>query len=214
MNLAKMAPTCSNFVIKTFAHVAGLIGLTAVGTQLPYMDALITKSQESFLGKVLYVGILMGVFMYMLFLSPGIPKYVLAALIAAFFGMILRADISRLVDKDALKRVLVTTVAICIGMMALAAVDTSGRFLSFYPVLGMGLLTLVITQVFFYFTEKRVPKWIESLGAGLFALFIAADTQMIRKHARECRKNPDYIGESYGLFLDLLNLFSFVGGSD
>lgn len=210
-----MATSCSNYVAKTFLHAAGLLGVTAAGTQLPYMDEILAKSQASLFGKFLQIVILMAVFLVMiLVLKPGIPKYLLAIALSLYFGMVLRTDIANMVEKDSLKRVLITTVAISLGMVALAFADTSGRFLTFYPVLTMGLLVLVGVMLFFYFTEKERPKWIEPLGAALFALFIAADTQLIRRHAKQCSAPADYIEESYGLFLDVLNLFSFVGGSD
>jgi FtsH-binding integral membrane protein len=211
-----MATSCSNYVAKTFLHAAGLLGVSAVGTQLPYMDEIIAKSQQSIFGKLLYLGVLLAVFLVMfIVLKPGgIPKYLLAIAISLYFGMVLRTDIANMVEKESLKRVLIITVAISLGMVALAFADSSGRYLAFYPVLTMGLLVLTGVLVFFYFTEKERPKWIEPLGAALFALFIAADTQLIRRHAKQCRVPADYINESYGLFLDVLNLFSFLGGSD
>lgn len=210
-----MATSCSNYVAKTFLHAAGLLGVTAAGTQLPYMDEILAKTKTSFLAQFLQIVILIAVVAVMIFvLKPGIPKYLLAIALSLYFGMVLRTSIANMVEKDSLKRVLITTVAISLGMVALAFADTSGRFLTFYPVLTMGLLVLAGVMLFFYFTEKERPKWIEPLGAALFALFIAADTQLVRRHAKQCRYPADYIEESYGLFLDVLNLFSFVGGSD
>lgn len=210
-----MATSCSNYVAKTFLHTAGLLGVSAVGTQLPYMDEIIAKSRASLFGKILQIVILVAVVsVIILVLKPGISKYLVAIVLSLYLGMTMRPGIANMVEKDSLKRVLITTVAISLGMVALAFADTSGRFLTFYPVLTMGLLVLAGVMLFFYFTEKERPKWIEPLGAGLFALFIAADTQLVRRHAKQCRAPADYIEESYGLFLDVLNLFSFVGRSD
>ena len=62
-----------------------------------------------------------------------------------------------------------------------------------------------------YYDDKQIrtgSKVISSFAIALFALFTTFDINLIRAKAKACRKNPDYIDASMGIFLDFLNLIT------
>jgi FtsH-binding integral membrane protein len=203
--------SCSNYVVKTFAHVAGLLGLSAVGTQLGVADPALTyiKEKGGLLGGLLFLVAFLGLFWLFLMMQPGPLKYIAAVGFSLFFGMLLRGKIFNLQMKDKLTEVLVYTTAISVGMVGLALFDKSGRFMNMLPILFVGLLGIIAVSMYYYIMHEKKPQWLSIAGAVLFTFFIGADTQLIREHAKMCRTGgADYIDEAFGLYLDILNLFS------
>ena len=201
---------CNNYVGKTFAHVGGLIGLTALGTQISAIDpALEFLEKKGSVAKILFVVGFIGLFILFLGMKPGPFKYIAAVLISLLLGMLTRKEVQKLQMKDTLDNVLVYTAAISFSVVALAFLDKSDRFMSFFPILIAGLFGILAVSVIYALMGKGRPTWLSMVGAALFTLFIGADTQLIREHAKTCRiGRVDYIDESFGLYLDILNLFS------
>jgi FtsH-binding integral membrane protein len=201
---------CNNYVGKTFAHVGGLIGLTALGTQIGAIDpALEFLEKKGSVAKILFVVGFIGLFILFLGMKPGPFKYIAAVLISVLLGMLTRKEVQKLQMKDTLDNVLVYTAAISFSVVALAFLDKSNRFMSFFPILIAGLFGILAVSVIYALMGKGQPTWLSMVGAALFTLFIGADTQLIREHAKTCRiGRVDYIDESFGLYLDILNLFS------
>jgi FtsH-binding integral membrane protein len=202
--------SCNAYVAKTFAHVAGLIGVTAAGTQISQFDAFLEKNR-SLAEKIGLLVLPLVAFVGVLMMSPGPLKYLGAGLIAIYFGLTTRLYVQSLDLRDSLQRVLITTAAISVGIIVLALLDTSGRFLKFLPILAVSLLGYVVVSLYYYFSEKRAPGWLDTVGVALFSLFIAYDTQQIRAAAKLCRGQADYINQSFGLYLDILNIFVRLG---
>jgi FtsH-binding integral membrane protein len=54
----------------------------------------------------------------------------------------------------------------------------------------------------------------------LFTIYIAYDTQIIKEKARTCKSHlnrgvqPDYPKDSLGLFLDIINLFTYLASAN
>ena len=62
-----------------------------------------------------------------------------------------------------------------------------------------------------YYDDKQIrtgSKVISSFAIGIFALLTTFDINIIRAQAKACKKNPDYVDASMGIFLDYLNLFT------
>lgn len=201
---------CNNYVGKTFAHVGGLIGLTALGTQISAIDpALEALEKKGLFVKILFVVGFVGLFILFLGMKPGPFKYIAAVLISVLLGMLTRKEVQKLQMKDTLDNVLVYTAAISFSVVLLAFVDKSDRFMSFFPILMAGLFGIIAVTIVYGLMGKGRPSWLSMFGAALFTVFIGADTQLIREHAKTCRVGRvDYIDESFGLYLDVLNLFS------
>ena len=85
------------------------------------------------------------------------------------------------------------------------------------PVLTVLLLGGILLKMFtFIFAKKETTNHVGYLMSyafiALFSLFILYDTKKLQLHAKNCVV-PDYINESMGVFLDILNLFSNVSRS-
>lgn len=203
--------SCKNYIPKTFAHVAGLLALTAAGSQLETVEILrSTLNANGLFGKIVYLVVFVGLFAVLLFMKPGPFKYLYAIVLALFLGGTLHSLVKDLDQQDTLQKTLVQTVAVAMAMVILAFLEPSGKFIQFLPILFAGLVALLVVNLYYYFTEKSRPPILSTLGAGLFALFLAVDSQALRKAAATCKK-PDYINESMNLYLDILNLFTNLG---
>jgi FtsH-binding integral membrane protein len=199
--------SCSNYVAKTFAHAAGMLAVSAIGSTQPLPFA-----KEGKFATIAVAVVILLLFIGLLYMPPGIFKYIAAIGIVYLFGSVSHNLVEKLKLNDTLYKTLVYTAAISVGMMVLAFMDARGRFISFGPVLLMSLMVLLGANLYFYFTEKARPDWMSTAAAVLFSLFISYDTQLIRKHALACvAGSADYINESMGLYLDILNLFSNLG---
>jgi FtsH-binding integral membrane protein len=202
--------SCNAYVAKTFAHVAGLIGITAAGTQISQFDAFLERPKNMF-EKIALIILPLIVFVSILFMSPGPLKYLGAVLLTLHFGISTRTYVKSLEHKNALKRVLVTTAAISAGILFLALMDKSGQFLKFFPILMVSLLGYLSVSLYYFFSEEQKPGWLDSVGVALFSLFMAYDIQEIRAAAKRCRGKADYIDQSFGLYLDIMNIFTRLG---
>jgi FtsH-binding integral membrane protein len=201
--------SCSNYVAKTFAHVAGLVGVSAIGTRIEMLEpaAEFMKTGGTVV-KVVKLIVFIGLFMLFMMMQPGPLKYIAAVAFALFFGAGMAGLVDKLIAKEDLTRILVNLTAVSVAMIGLAVWDKSGKLLTWLPVLFVGLIAVTITSLYYYFKDEKRPKWLSAIIGALFAVFIAVDTQIIRKNAAICRPgSADYINESFGLYLDILNLF-------
>ena len=85
------------------------------------------------------------------------------------------------------------------------------------PILTVLLLGGILLKLFTWiFAKKETVNNISYLLSyafiTLFSLFILYDTKKLQIHAKKCIV-PDYINESMGVFLDILNLFSSISRS-
>lgn len=209
---------CSNYFGKVFAHVAAALGIAAGSAE--YIDLLdqFIKSKSSllsfFVNLVMLLVLLAGVFMT----SPGSPfKYVFFVLFAFWIGQTIQPLVKKLEMKNKIKDVLILTIGIFLGMMAIGFYDNQ-NLLGFGAYLMAALVGLIIAQVFLLlFYSKEAHSWISFIGTALFAVFTAYDTQVLKKNKQLCNNNnkrgipPDYPVESITFFLDFVNLFSYIG---
>lgn len=201
--------SCSNYVAKTFAHAGGMLALAAAGTQVSVFDTVSAKASASGLvGTVLLIIGFVGTFILFMMMSPGPVKYIAAVPLFMFLGAIMRDRMAELKMKDTLDQVLGYTIAITVGMVALAMFDTRGRFLQLWPVLFVGLFATLVATLYYAFKDQKRPETLSMVIAGLFSLFLGFDTQMIRAKAKICVAPADYINSAIGLTLDVLNIFS------
>ena len=75
---------------------------------------------------------------------------------------------------------------------------------------------MLISELFINDPVKRHTafSWISRITVFLFAAFVGYDIQVLKENAKLCRGNPDYVKESVGLYLDILNLFTGFGGME
>ena len=218
-------PSCKYFFGKVFAHLAGALAVSAASAEYSNLGAELLGNSSVLIKFLVNVAIAIGLLYGVYLTQPGgIAKYAFFIAFAFWIGQTLKPYVERLQDKGTLTRVLILTTGVFAAMTALGFYD-SGNFLGLGPYLFAGLIGLILAQVVLLALgtpeEKRKGiQWLNLFGVALFSLFTAYDIQVLRVNARLCKsgKNspfqPDYPVESLGIYLDFINLFSNVGGSD
>jgi FtsH-binding integral membrane protein len=217
-----MATTCKYFIAKTFAHTAAGVGIAAVSAQYPVLFNALEDGLQSpgwaallvFLASFILLWFIPG-------MSSNTPlKYVAAVSFAYIFGQLSGPLVERLDEQNILARTLFLTTGVFVGMVAVGIYDKN-NLLGFGPYLFGALIGLILAQITLiilvdtktiqneqYFEGRKLLSF---FGVALFSLFTAYDTQVVKLHARQCKKRGDYINESLGLFLDFVNLFQNLG---
>jgi FtsH-binding integral membrane protein len=213
-----MAPTCKYYLAKTFAHLAGALGIAAASSQVPiaaYLPDTVGADIAVFVVTLLILFFGIAFLMNISSVSPF--KYPVAIAMAAFFGQLMSSLIHRLDEKNILLDVLVMTTGVFAGMVALGIYDNQNLVgLGGYLMAGLVGLILASLVMILLRASKAVSgkqadigsKVMSGLGVGLFALITAYDTQQIKERARRCSGVPDYVNESVSFFLDFINLFT------
>lgn len=218
-------PSCQNYFGKVFAHVGGALAIAAVSAETSDIGAKALKGQHRMIQLLLNL-VISFVLIYgvMRTKQGGIPKYLFFAAFAFWMGQVLKPLVDQLQDKKQIERVLILTTGVFAGMAAVGFNDNQ-NLLGFGPYLLAALFGLILAQIglaIFSSPEDKAKAFeiIRFLGVGLFAAFTAYDVQRIKRSSSLCRKmknagvQPDYPSESLGLFLDYVNLFSFIGTED
>lgn len=214
--------SCKYFVAKTFAHTAVGIGIAAASAEYPVFFELLKRE----LGGPLWAALLIGIASFALIwilpkMSANTPlKYVAAASFAYLVGQMSGTLVKRLDEQNILARTLFLATGVFVGMVAVGIYDKN-NLLGFGPYLLGALIGLIIAQIILfiltattaiqkqqYFQGRKVLSFV---GIAVFSLLAAYDTQLVKLHARQCKKQGDYVNESLGLFLDFVNLFQDIG---
>lgn len=153
----------------------------------------------------------------MIYMKPGPMKYVVAAFYCALLGQTIGPFFSELQQEDLVQPVLISVCGI-FGAMTIAGFLDNQHFLGFGGYLLVALIGLIVARVGTLFlsdakeSTTSARKVLSTIGTGIFAMFVAYDTQRLKEDAQQKKKHPDYIMVTMGLYLDLLNLVTNVGG--
>ena len=217
-----MATTCNYFIAKTFAHTAVGVGIAAISAENPVLFNALEDSLQSPGWAALLVFIASFALIWFIpGMSSNTPlKYVAAISFAYLIGQLSGPLVETLYEQNILARTLFLATGIFVGMVAVGLYDKN-NMLGFGPYLFGALIGLIVAQIIIiilvdtrtiqkeqYFEGRKLLSF---FGVGLFSLFAAYDTQVVKVHARQCKKRGDYINESLGLFLDFVNLFQYLG---
>jgi len=217
-----MDTTCKHFIAKTFAHTAVGIGIAAVSAEYP----VLFNALENSLGSSGWAALLIFIAPFaLIFVLPALPansplKYVAAISFAYIIGQLSGTLVQTLDEQNILARTLFLATGVFVGMVLVGLYDKN-NMLGFGPYLFGALIGLIIAQIILFILTATTTiqkeqyfegrKLLSFFGVGLFSLFAAYDTQVIKVLARKCKKRGDYINASLGLFLDFLNLFQYLG---
>uniref|UniRef100_A0A6C0K644 Uncharacterized protein n=1 Tax=viral metagenome TaxID=1070528 RepID=A0A6C0K644_9ZZZZ len=217
-----MDTTCKHFIAKTFAHTAVGIGIAAVSAEYP----VLFNALENSLGSSGWAALLIFIASFaLIFVLPALPansplKYVAAISFAYIIGQLSGPLVETLDEQNILARTLFLATGVFVGMVLVGLYDKN-NMLGFGPYLFGALIGLIVAQIILFILTATTTiqkeqyfegrKLLSFFGVGLFSLFAAYDTQVIKVLARKCKKRGDYINASLGLFLDFLNLFQYLG---
>lgn len=217
-----MATTCNYFIAKAFAHTAVGVGIAAISAENPVLFNALEDSLQSPGWAALLVFIASFALIWFIpGMSSNTPlKYVAAISFAYLIGQLSGPLVETLYEQNILARTLFLATGIFVGMVAVGLYDKN-NMLGFGPYLFGALIGLIVAQIIIiilvdtrtiqkeqYFEGRKLLSF---FGVGLFSLFAAYDTQVVKVHARQCKKRGDYVNESLGLFLDFVNLFQYLG---
>ena len=217
-----MAANCKHFIAKTFAHTAVGVGIAAVSAEYP----VLFNALEDSLGSSGWTALLIFIASFaLIFVLPALPantplKYVAAISFAYLIGQLSGPLVETLDEQNILARTLFLATGVFVGMVLVGLYDKN-NLLGFGPYLLGALIGLIVAQFILFILTATTTiqkeqyfegrKLLSFFGVGLFSLFAAYDTQVVKLHARQCKKQGDYVNESLGLFLDFLNLFQYLG---
>jgi len=190
----------------TYLHLTGALALTAVSSETPV----------SIPGVTLIAAILTFVLIFLLiFAKPGPYKYFLFALFSIVIGQLISPSVKSLEASGQLREVLVSVAGIFLAMTVVGFVDKQ-NFLGFGGYLIAALIGLIVARLILIILKlgdptsdlKKTSTLLNWVGTGLFAIFVAYDTQVLK-----ARRNNDYVDASLALFLDIINLFTLQSDS-
>ena len=190
----------------TYLHLTGALALTAVSSETPV----------SIPGVTLISAILTFVLLFLLnYAKPGPYKYFLFALFSVVIGQLISPSVKSLEASGQLREVLASVAGIFLAMTVVGFVDKQ-NFLGFGGYLIAALIGLIVARLILIIIKlgdptsdlKKTSTLLNWLGTGLFAIFVAYDTQVLK-----ARRNSDYVDASLALFLDIINLFTLQSDS-
>ena len=214
--------SCKYFIAKTFAHTAVGVGIAAISAENPVLFNALEDSLQSPGWAALLVFIASFALIWFIpGMSSNTPlKYVAAVSFAYLMGQLSGPLVERLDEQNILARTLFLATGVFVGMVLVGIYDKN-NMLGFGPYLFGALIGLIVAQLILFILTATTTiqkeqyfegrKLLSFFGVALFSLFTAYDTQVVKLHARQCKKRGDYINESLGLFLDFVNLFQYLG---
>jgi len=192
------------FLISVFANLIAQLAITY------YVMVNYSKKPSSFV--LLFIGQIALLFIMALVPMPSWLKFLLFCLFSSLSGIMLS---SVNLDKKVIHNALFGTMSIFTFMfLAGLTLIFFGVYLSstFGFILFLSLLTLIIAQLVFSFTQSGFQRFFYFAGLLLFSIYIIYDTNVILRRDYY----GDFITASMDYYLDILNIFlNLVGiGSD
>jgi len=199
-----------SFISIVYLHLFAGSALTLASSQHPLDSSRLYTIGASIVSLILLFA--------MIYMKPGPMKYVVAALYCALLGQTIGPFFEKLQQKDLVQPVLISVCGI-FGAMTVAGFLDNQHFLGFGGYLLVALIGLIVARVGTLFlsdakeSTTSARKVLSTIGTGIFAMFVAYDTQRLKEDAQQKKKHPDYIMATMGLYLDMLNLITNVGGA-
>lgn len=214
---------CQYYIAKTFAHIGGGLVIAGASAMNPDLYKLI---EGGFQGTPYLPFILTSLItVTSIFLMNVLPantfiKYAVASFFAYMIGQLSGSFVQHLRQMNKLAETLFLTAGVFLGMVGIGTTDQF-NLLGLSSYLMGGLLGLILCQMLLIIVRSQtepsnkttlvVSDALSFMAVGLFGLFVAFETQVLRRAARTCGSNPDYLRAAQSLFLNFMNLFTSIG---
>lgn len=205
-NLVKLMYNKKEFLILVFSNLLVQLGIT-------YYISQQTNDNKINFWLLLISQII--VFLILILIPMNMYlKFILFCLYSYITGLIFRI-IQNKYDKQAIQSVLVSTMAIFGIMCATGLTLLLGGIklgIKFGAFLFWSLLTLIILQIVLLFNKglSNLRKIVTFIGIMIFSVYIVFDTNVILQR----NYNGDFITASLDYYLDIINLFLNLLGSN
>ena len=216
--------SCPNYILKTFAHLAGGLAIAGVSAQYPILYNAVNENLE---GQPDYVSLIFWIVLsvisfFFMYSSPAntVIKYIAAIIFVVILGQTSGHKVKRLEDENLMSRVFFLTTGVFLGMVAVGWYDKQNILKYGNYLLGalaglliaeIVLLILGSTHIFSKKSETTGRTALSFVGVGIFGLIAAQNVQLLKDNAIKCKGNADYITESLNFLLTYINIFSRMG---
>jgi FtsH-binding integral membrane protein len=208
---------CKYYYAGIFLHLLMAFFIAGLSADKYNTAALIYGNTSALMQNILNICISLGLIYGIYNTRMGFLKYIFFMGFAFWIGQSIKSEFMSLQSQDLLKKTLLYTGGIFVGMTALAMYD-SGNFLGLTPYLFAGLIGLIVARMFiFAYGTKEEKKQdlpiLNIIAIVIFALLLARDVQTLRIQAQNCTvsKSVDYPSETLNIFVDIINIFVEFG---
>jgi len=211
--------TCNRYILNSYLYI--LLILVTIVLQVKFMDEKnvsvldIFKYFNGILGFIILLFLVIGLLFVLMYIPPKfvLIKHIVFLLFALVLGMLAYPSYMKSKQENTLVSVMFSLVAILFFFTAVAFIKPDLISLSWGPILLFLLIGMIIAQVVFMIMNRKNPnakrpKVFAYILIVLFIFFLLYDTKKIQVNAKKCiTEKADYINESLGVILDVLNLF-------
>lgn len=207
MSSTNLQWTCDNPMIANYLYI--LLAFVAV---YMFSSQLVSSPNlpQFYTGfSMLFAVILLFVLLFVIMFYPAkyfITKHLVWFVYLFLFAYLMSPQILYSDNRKLVQNIVITT-GLFLTLTLLANIFIDKINLGWEKYLLIALIVMIMVYIVGFFTglSQTSIKTLSLIGIVVFSLFILVDTK--RLNTIDC-KNPDYIANTMGLFLDGLNLFS------
>tara|TARA_B100001758_G_C18400272_1_gene608555 strand:+ start:68 stop:763 length:696 start_codon:yes stop_codon:yes gene_type:complete len=206
--------TCNKYVMNTYLYIA--LSLLIVSTTVMILDKYISFSQ--FFNNYSYLALFISTIIFLISTMTISPeRTIIKHLSWGFFILLIGISLYPAYKlgkiTNMLYPTLITTILL-VGFLTLVAFYNPNLIsLSMGPVLITSLFIGILLNMFIYLMGITQYHWYSNILSYIFififCLLLLYDTKKLQINSKNCVV-PDYINESIGIFLDIINLFSNI----
>lgn len=208
--------TCNDYILNTYLYI--ILSIVIVSITILTMDNFQVNAffKNRWMFIVLFLLSIASLIATM-FISPKntIPKHVFWLLFILFIGITMYPIYKVAQYAEVLNSALLTTLMVVLFITGIAFYKPELISLSWGGYLLMALVIGIILRITSFFlisdasTFNNVSYYFAYAFIVLFVFLLLYDTKKLQVNAEKCVV-PDYINESIGIFLDIINLFSNI----
>lgn len=206
--------TCNKYVMNTYLYIA--LSLMIVSTTVLLLEKYIDFSQ--YFNNYSFVALFISTLVFLvstMFISPEntMLKHLSWLIFIMLIGVSLYPAYKVGKISNMLYPTLITTILLVLGLTMVAFYNPDLISLSWGPALISALVVGILLQIILFFTGLETRNWYSLILSYvfiiIFSLLLLYDTKKLQINSQNC-VIPDYINESIGIFLDIINLFNNI----